>query len=262
MANASSNQNTGDVLLEALGKGLKYAYRAVKTILHFLGVVIIDKLMRAIVLWYDKAHGKEVHVIRDSDGKNLEEIKNLRNQLREAKNQVEEKQTQNNLLKNDLDNAKNKMEELSSATLGLNSSINQLKQQIEGYQKQIGGLEEVNNELMKHAVSPNLIPSTILYAEGDASSASLRKTNVSRQPTSLYEIHTLPGNFAEGVFYALTPNNPSFIIENRSVALRPCRIDHVEADANAIVTIIPGKVRKNGKDWDLIESAVIKLIKQ
>lgn len=262
MATASPNQNTGDVLLEGLEKGLKYVYHGLRAFLRFLGIVFIDKLMRAIVLWYDKMHGREVNVIRDSDGKHVEDINKLRSQLKEAKDQIEEKKSQNSLLQTDLENTKNKVKELSSKTSEQNNTIEQLQQQINGYIAQIDGLESEKNELMKHSMSPNLIPATILYAEGDASSSNLRKVNICRQPSSLYEIHTIPGNYAEGTFYAITPNNPLLIIENRSIALRPCRIDHVEADANTIVTIVPGKVKRNGKDWDLIEYAVIKLIKQ
>jgi len=258
----NQSHNTSEMLLEGLTKGLKAAWRFVKVIIRILGILIIDKGMRSVVLWYDKTQGNKVNIIQRPDRKQEEEIKNLRNQLKAAKEQAEETQTQNGLLKTELVKSKNKVEELSLETRGLSNGINQLKQQIEGYKTQLSGLEEEKNELMKHAVSPQLIPSTILYAEGDASSPNLRKTNVRRQSTTLYEIHTEPGNYSEGIYYALTPNNVNQIVENRSVALRACRIDYVEPNANAIMTITPGRVRKNGSEWESLEPAVIKLVKQ
>lgn len=249
--------------LQATDKSLRIMRRVCKASIRVLGIVLIDQLMRSIVEWYDK-RGRKSGPRRMS--------RSPADAFAVPVAPVEEQQP------GQWQNEKSALEarlKTAQATIGrLEGEIEKLRVQnhdydvgyragqdeVEKARKRVDGLQTELSDLRKRAMPAEYVPGTILYAEADADSGNLRKAGIYPQASSLYEIHTLPGDLTQGEFLVLNPVHVATVILNRTITLKACHIESISAEANHILTVSKGKVSKNGKNWQLVQPAVVRLI--
>lgn len=251
-----------ETFLGAAGKCLTVIRRVCQVLVRWLGIVLIDKLMRKVVGWYDRRYRPSAPAPRQPADSPCAPTHPNPNRTQAAGWQQEKQSFEKQLASN-----RNTIGELQVENRQLKHQNYDLIRKLEAYRKkEEKGEKRANDwqaelgELRKRAMAPDSIPATILYAEADATSGNLRKANVHLQSTSLFEIHTSPGDLTKGEFIVLNPAHVAMIIQNRNITLKACRIEGISAQANHIETVSKGKVNKNGKDWQVVQPAVVRLV--
>lgn len=251
-----------ETFLEGAGKCLRITRRVCQVSVRLIGLVLIGKLMRNVVDWYDRRYRKSTRSSRRPAASPCAPAHPTPGGKQAAEWQQEKEYFEKQLASN-----RNTIGELQAENSQLKHQNYDLIRELEAYQKKeekagkrANDLQTELSELRKRAMPPDSIPGTILYAEADATSGNLRKANVHFQPTSLFEIHTSPGDLTKGEFIVLNPANVAMIIQNRHITLKACRIEGISAQANHIQTVSKGKVNKNGKDWQVVQPAVVRLV--
>lgn len=251
-----------ETFLEGAGKCLRIIRRVCREIVRLIGLVLIDQLMRKVVRWYDRRYRQSAPTPRQPADSPCAPTHPNPNRTQAAGWQQEKKSFEELVASN-----RNTIGKLQAENRRLKHQNYDLIRKYRTYQKKeekagtlTNDLQTELSELRKRAMAPEYIPGTILYAEADATSGNLRKANVHLQPTSLFEIHTSPGDLTKGEFIVLNPTQVATIIQNRNITLKACRIEEISAQANHIQTVTKGKVNKNGKDWQVVQPAVVRLV--
>lgn len=243
----------------ALDRTLKILLLIWKKIKHYAGLLIIDKLMRNIVSWYDKKHLKltPVSTQRYQDGEEIHEIR----AMLDAKNAECEE------LSSRLNESLQKCEYLNQEIARLNESLGQSQKIAEGLLSRLNDseskadyLQHESEDLRKRCLPETEVPSMIYYGQGDASGLWLRKISPVKTSEHLYQLNTQQGNTSVCQFAPIPQKNQEDIIANRNITLLACEIVSIAVSPSSIENVESGEAVLDNNRWKVVRKAKIKLI--
>lgn len=251
----NSHNNTNHV--SALDSVLKLILNIYKDIRYYLGVIIIDKVLRSIVQRYDKRHAKSSYQTLSNDNEVSEKQTNEHEELLKVNAELVE------ALKIERDRIRNLFSQINTLTEGLNETCNEnekLKRINCELRQNERNLKEQNTLLQNRCIATSETSSMVYYAQGDVSGLWLRKVSSQLSELHTYKIVTIPGNVNQGEFTPIINNNIIETIKNRNIALTSCDIIGIEPKPTSIKIVSAGKAIYENNKWKVLSKAKIQLI--
>lgn len=244
-------------ILSALNSTLKVLLWIWRKIKYYSGLLLIDKLLRSIVLWYDKRHVNITSGKRHQDNSEVKRIYSI----------LEHKEYECNDLKNRLDSIQQDYSSLMQRTEILNNSLKESNEHTARLQHDLlqkeAEIEAINKEkevIKKRCLPENDIPEMIYFAQGDTTGEWFRRISTKRSSEHLFELRTYQGDTSVCSFKPIANTNISYIIYNRNITLLPCEILDISPSASSIETVEKGRARLENNRWKIVKKAKIKLI--
>lgn len=254
MSDSDSKTKAKDV--SALDKVLELSVDTYKKVKHVTGVLLVDRCMRSMVLWYDKRHSKPMQTTGEGNDSEIKELYGRIELLNNLKSKLE---------KNIMD-LQETGEELSRENEMLKSRLNELNEnnislmkEMANMQCNIEGLYQENSQLQKRCLPVEEIPSMIFYAQGDASGLNLRKISTTKTQQHIYRISTFPGDTASAEFEPMADCDLAEVIANRNISLIACDIRSISPEPTTIVVLRKGRAVKVNNKWTVTNKAKIAL---
>lgn len=244
-------------IVSALDTALKLLLALWKKTKYFMGLFLIDNLMRNIVSWYDERHLKAT---ANSENKDKADYQRIEAILKAKENECHGLQSQLDVKRDENQNLKEQIIHLRSTLDGLKESCAKLQQDNSGLKKKIGILKAEIDGLQKRCLPESDVPSMIYFAQGDATGLWLRKVSTAMSIGHMYKLITKPGDTSICNFSPIKQDNMAEVIANRSVTLLACEIIGIAPAASAIEIIEDGVAALENNRWKVTHKAKIKLV--
>lgn len=243
--------------VSALDTALKLLLSLWNKLKYYVGLILIDNIMRNIVAWYDKRHSK---ASPNRIQKETNEINRLEVELKNKSLECDRLQLKCNSKIKENEDLKQQLSDLKMSLDNQNQSFSQLHQDFAELVNINEALTNESHELRKHCLPASDVPSMIYFAQGDASGLWLRKVSTSLSNDHIYKITTNVGDTSECSFSPLIKTNLSEIITNRNITLIACEIISIAPASSSIEVIEEGNAVLENNRWKVTRKAKIKLI--
>ena len=254
---SNSYQNKYDNRVSALDTALTFLLSLWKKIKYYVGILLIDTLLRNIVIWYDKHKSTAT---KNQKRQESEILHNLNSVLKSKEKECCELKTQLEIVKKDKQN-------LIKQTSQLNDFLNEekelntkFKQSLTDLEDSVNSLKKESEELRKRSLPKSQIPSMIFYAQGDSSGLWLRKISAVMSSDHLYTLKTKPYDTTVCTFMPIVQTDMTDIISNRNVTLLACEIISIAGNSTSIQIVEEGMAMLENNHWKVMQKAKIKII--
>lgn len=235
---------------------LKHLLSLWKAIIHQVGILFIDKLMRNIVSWYDNRSPASANQIR----RESEHLPNQHTDTMPNENECSELKSKLDNIKQENINLKRKVSQLNNILIAEKESNSILQQNIAELNRSNEALRRECDVLRHRCLPESEEPSMIFFAQGDATGLWLRKVSTNISTEHLYKLTTKPGDSSTCTFSPILHHNASDVIANRSITLLACEITSIANVPTSIHIVEEGMATREGNRWKIIHKAKIKLI--
>lgn len=243
--------------VSALDTALKLLLSLWNKFKYYVGLILIDNIMRNIVAWYDKRHSKATP---NRIQKEADEINRLEVELKNKSLECDRLQLEYDSRLKENEDLKRQMSDLKMSLDVRNQSFSQLQRDFSELVSANEALTNESLELRKRCLPASDVPSMIYFAQGDASGLWLRKVSTSLSNDHIYKITTAVGDTSECSFSPLIKTNLSEIITNRNITLIACDIISIAPGSSSIEVIDEGNAVLENNRWKVTRKAKIKLI--
>jgi len=255
MTNSPDNKSNNRV--SALDTVLKLLLSLWNKIKYYVGLIIIDNLMRNIVLWYDKRHPKPTPTRKHQENEEILKLHSMidakETECLGLRSQLNKSQQECASLNQEISQLKVSLTQYRESSESLRYSLNELK-------SKVGVLQHESENLRKRCLPETDIPSMIYYAQGDASGLWLRKISPIKTTEHLYQLNTKQGDTSICIFTPIIQTDLKDIIANRNITLLACEIISISPSASSIEIVECGEAMLDNNRWKVIHKAKIKLI--
>lgn len=232
--------------------------RLAKQICRVLDRLLIDIALRRFVENYDKRHIKnKKNVVDEAENqvyKEIERLKIMNKDLLKQKNVLNEALKQ---YAQDKEVLLNEKEELIKTNEFFASSLEDLQNTIKtlSYEQNSKVVNKIPSKANENIV---LAKNSYLYAEPDATGTILRKISQKETKYSLFKLELLNEQVCK--FYVLNNAATPMYINNRSISLLACHIVEVAPNPTKFEIVEAGTAVKNNNSWIVMEPAKIKIL--
>lgn len=242
--------------VSALQSALKLLRSLWLKLKYYSGLLVIDKMMRNVVRWYDSRHGGPLSGKHTNGDEDLVKLRGLIALKNDECDKLHSRLKMSEQDKVDLGHQINQLEQALSTAQASNIAM---KRKITELLAKNDILKSESQDLKMRCLPAKDVPSMIYYAQADATGQCLRKASPKRTGEHIFKLITNPGNTMQCHYKPVVATDAHEIIANRNVTLMACDITGIAPDATRIEVLEEGEAIFEDNKWKVTRKAKIKL---